>query len=668
MPFAEYPPTPSLHTTMSLLRAAVFLALMMMLLPVQAQVHNTRVSELSSPAVNLIPLAYHLEDPEADLGLEQVLQQPMSQRAFRGSSTASFGFSHAAHWFVIPLQNSGDESLSRLLVFEPTWLDDVQVYVVNEQGVLQHYQGGDRLPFAERGYAIPRINVELQLPPGESQLVVRTQTSDPYIVKMTLWDSEAFLSEDGNNKMYLGLVYGVLVAMMLYNLLLYISIREQAYLAYVFYLLCFVAMHFTYSGNAYALLWPDSPLWSNWAHAVFIHLFVFAGLYFVVEFLQLKTRMPKAYRWVVSWMLLIAAIFLLSSVVGGYDLNVDISIFWVAFYAPMVILLGVMSLRAGNRAARFFLTAVIAGFIGSFITAITVSGLLPFTFVSFRAVDFGMILDAILLSIALADRLRLARLETEQIKQSLLETTQEHARMLEEQVAQRTAELSEISATKDKFMSIIGHDLKGPINGLQALFSRVVRHPEDMNEELLGKARQSIHNTRELLEQLFTWARSQRGQLGFHPERVDAARMLHNIQDLYGLQASTKGISITLSLGDSYWVYADKAMLHTIFRNLVSNAIKYTYNGGCVSASVIDEGDYYVFSIQDTGLGMSERKKNALFQLGSKPQSSHGTAREVGTGLGLILCAEFVEQHGGSIGVESEPGKGSRFWFTMPKG
>lgn len=615
--------------------------------------------------VPLVPRAKIAKDTDNRLSAEDLLQAQARAVPHDGNEIVGFGFSDATYWFSVSIENADAAPLQRLLVFEPTWLDDVQVTLVQPDGARRTYAGGDALAFGHRAVAHRQINFDLTLPPGRSQLVVRTRTQDPFLVGMTLWERSAFFRSDNREALYFGLVYGAMGALLLFNLFLFFSVRETIYAAYVAYLLSFLVSNATYNGHLYPLLWPDSPVWGNWAHSITIYLFMLAGLHFTSHFLELRIRLVRAWRWARGFALAILAS-LAATALAGYGLHVSSSILWVVVYSPFVLLLGVLSFRAGNRAARYFLTATAAGFIGSFITASTVSGFIPFSFFSYRAAEFGMLVDAVLLSLALADRLRLSRAEADLAKAELIEAGRTYARQLEEQVAQRTRELSQANAIKDKFFAIVAHDLRGPIGGLASLFNEAVTSADDLTDELLDIVRATTLSTKHFLEELLTWARSQRGEIDCRPVAFDMRVMLKETGELYSAQAQAKDVRLSVDGAEGCWVCADLAMTHTVLRNLMHNALKFTAGGGSIRASVKRDAGRCMVSIGDSGVGMSRETLESIFRLDVKPQSSPGTRDEQGTGLGLILCKEFVEKNGGAIGARSEPGLGSTFWFTLP--
>ena len=615
--------------------------------------------------VLLIPHARMLKDAGASLRTEDLARHADLPSGTPPGDIASFGYSGAAYWFSVELDNREATSLERLLVFEPTWLDDVRITFTRPDGTQQVFQGGDTLPFSARTVPHRRINFLLELPPGTSRLLVRTQTRDPYLVGMALWTRPAFFAADSQESVYVGLIYGAIGAMLLFNLFLFFSVREKIYAAYVAYVTAFVVAHLTYNGHLFPLLWPDSPVWGNWAHSVFIYAYSITGLYFSILFLDLRKRQPRAHRWAQGMLVLVLASCALMALFG-YGPHVISSIVWVIVYTPAILLLGAQSLREGNRAARFFLTASTAGFLGALVTASTVSGLLPYSFATFHAIDVGILIDAVLLSLALADRLRLARAEAEQAKTRLLETERTYSRELEATVAQRTQELRQANAVKDKFFAIVAHDLRGPIGSLSVLFNEAIASPEDLSPDMLETIRATTLGTNKFLEELLAWARTQRGEVDCHTVALDVGAVLREMQDLFAAQAQAKGVHLQLAIHEPCWARADVAMLRTVLRNLIGNALKFTDAGGAVRARVQREAGHCTVSIADTGVGMDEGTVRDLFRLDVKRHSSPGTRNEAGAGLGLILCQEFVKLMGGVLGVDSAPGQGSTFWFKLP--
>lgn len=230
--------------------------------------------------------------------------------------------------------------------------------------------------------------------------------------------------------------------------------------------------------------------------------------------------------------------------------------------------------------------------------------------------------------------------------------------------------LSELNAAKDKFFSIIAHDLKGPFNSILGFSELLDEQIKNNNYNGIEKYAEVIHHSSQkalnLLTNLLEWARVQTGRIKFQPEFFNLKLVLNEVTELIADQASQKSVSVVSELPDDLKVFADKRMMATILRNLISNGIKFTPQGGKVSTHARIEQQKLVVSVRDSGVGIPKANLEKIFRVDTD-LTTPGTQREKGSGLGLLLCKEFVELHGGEITVESEPGKGSTFYFWVPQ-
>ena len=390
-------------------------------------------ADATAAQLALIPWAFIIKDETGEKSVEEVMRAVGSgDRISPDREVFSPGYSKAAYWFVVPLENSQTSPLKRLLILNPSWLDDVRLTLTDARGSVQTFAGGDTHPFAQRSEPYRRSNFLLNLPPGRSTLAVRIATRDPFWVGLSLMKPDVFNELAASESLYFGLVYGAMLALFLFHLVLYLSSRERAYLAYCAFLAAFLAMHATYNGHAFRWLLPEFPEVSNWAHSVLIYLYCFQGLIFAMVFLDLKEKLPAAYLWTRRLLYVMGLSFVASALLGGYRAQVISSVLWVVVFAVTAFTLALLSLQRRNAAARFYLSGSAAGLVGSSITALTSMGVIPYSFWTFRAVDFGMLLDAIMLSLALSARLaqaqrleRLRRFFSPTVADQLLSATSE---------------------------------------------------------------------------------------------------------------------------------------------------------------------------------------------------------------------------------------------------
>jgi len=231
--------------------------------------------------------------------------------------------------------------------------------------------------------------------------------------------------------------------------------------------------------------------------------------------------------------------------------------------------------------------------------------------------------------------------------------------------------LRQLNTDKDRFISILGHDLKSPFNNLLGLSELLAEEIRNLNtdeiEILVNNINKTARSTYNLLEDILIWARAQQGKLPFNPCILKIADICKSVLETLIPAAAVKNIKINYSMTKETEVFADTDMLKTVLRNLVSNAIKFTNNGGSININTEENSGFVIISVSDNGIGIPPENITKLFNI-SEVLTTNGTAGETGTGLGLLLCKEFVEKHGGRIWVESEAGKGSEFKFTLPAG
>jgi signal transduction histidine kinase len=237
------------------------------------------------------------------------------------------------------------------------------------------------------------------------------------------------------------------------------------------------------------------------------------------------------------------------------------------------------------------------------------------------------------------------------------------------QLSEKNKVILNINKQKDKFFSIIAHDLRGPFSGFLGITELLVEDIDNMDKGdiqfMATNMRSSAFSLNQLLDNLLEWSRMEQGLISFKPQKWN---LLKTVNDCVIIQKDTidkKNINIEVVIGENLEIYADKNILQSIIRNILSNAIKFTQRGGQIKIEGKQDSNNTIVSITDSGIGMDSIMKEDIFQNDTK-NNRKGTGNEPSTGLGLVLCKEFVEKHGGEIWVESEVNKGSTFYFNIP--
>ena len=238
-----------------------------------------------------------------------------------------------------------------------------------------------------------------------------------------------------------------------------------------------------------------------------------------------------------------------------------------------------------------------------------------------------------------------------------------------DEVKKYSEELKQLNQTKDKFFSIIAHDLKNPFITILGFSDLLLTDYSDLPDEerlfYIQEMKKSAEMSHHLLQNLLHWSRSQTGRIDFIPQKLELKKIVDENFSLLCKSAEKKQIQLHNEIPSEIIVTADEDMLNTVIRNLLTNAIKFSYKGGLININAIQQETTVQIGVQDTGVGMDQNMIDNLFSL-DITHSKRGTENESGSGLGLILCKEFVERNNGKIWIESIPGKGSKFIFTLP--
>lgn len=266
-------------------------------------------------------------------------------------------------------------------------------------------------------------------------------------------------------------------------------------------------------------------------------------------------------------------------------------------------------------------------------------------------------------------RMLIQRLRSNNILEEKLTQRSHELKLEKEKIEEKKKELEELNATKDKFFSIIAHDLKNPFNtviGLsELLLYRYEYYDDEKIKEFIEQINNFSSNAYNLLDNLLQWARSQTGRIKVKPSDIDIEKLIQENISLLQDNAKQKHIDLHAEMDKELYCYADSNMVNTVIRNLISNAIKFTPKNGNVIIKAEEKKENVKVSVTDNGVGIDKEDIPKLFNLTTN-FSSEGTDSEQGTGLGLILCKEFIEKNNGEIWVDSKKGEGSSFIFTLP--
>lgn len=569
------------------------------------------------------------------------------------------GMAQHQNWVFFRLENTTAETITRYLYLEE-WVDYFRIFVLRD-GQLRllaqkDFVNADRYP----SDFTPFVYVPLKLHSGPETYLIEMSTYNTVLRELALYEPDVFMVKLAKESYSYSMVVGVLCIMGLYNFFLYQSFKTPEGRWFGLYIWSAVA--FLLLRDRLIPVWFATAPWPAWLTGLEPMALVF-GLSFLFQSLYSLHMLGLSWKkqpWQTGWVMFLA----ITIFVGGLLIFIDpaLSLMMLNNVAGLAVMnllvLAIYHAFRGVPTAKWLALSIPPAVAGGILELVSLKHGVKFIYNPWQ---LGLGLEVVILSVYLSYRIKALRRAKE-------EADAEHAAHLEERVHQKTKELHYANQTKDKFFSIIAHDLRGPVGSLSVLFNEVFKKGADIDDKIFTSIARSVKNTHQLLENLLTWARSQKGEIEYHPSSFLINTSIQNNIGLFQEAAQQKGISLDCEIEDPVFALADVEMVNTIIRNLVGNAIKFTELGGKVQVSACQQGEMILVEVSDSGLGMKQEAIDSLFRLDQKAHSSLGTNSESGSGLGLILCAEFVERNEGKIGVTSELGEGSNFWFTLPVG
>ncbi len=615
----------------------------------------------------------HYVDPTKQLTLAEIGSDSYeSQFIPVNRDTLDFGMSSAAHWLHLMVNNPTGGEIKWIMQAEHPLLNHIEVYEIDHNGEVKFHEGGSQIPFSRRDIAYRKSSFSMAAPPGASEVYVKIWPNKRTIANCTLtvWATNRFIAKNNIDTLLLGLYYGALLVMCLYNLFIYFSVRDTAYLFYVTYIAFSALCYFVINGLVFQYLWPASPF-TGLAFAMCA--FVFAIL-FSRRFLNTRERMPMFDN-----ILLIFSIFYsVNALMMFMELETFLNLTTLGYFSsllfpPLLLFAGIHSLLAGNRQARFYVAAWTIYLTGVLLYFLKDFGILPYSSATAYSMQIGTLADVILLSFALADRIRMLREEKEMAEAKTIAILVKGKEELEEQVAVKTEEhrkareeAENATRIKDKFVSLVTHDLRSPLAsltlGLETLQSGDTLIPRD--RLFVGKMATHSHELLNMTERLLDISRLQTGRIIPQKRFINCRGFAASQIGLYQTTAAQKEIAIVNELPDGMKVYADPDLFGECVKNVLSNAIKFCDKGDTIT--LFNPPDMpATIAVRDNGPGIAPEKLPSLFTAEMKTHSL-GTAGEKGMGLGMPHAKELMEAHGGGITVESASGKGSTFFLTLP--
>jgi signal transduction histidine kinase/CheY-like chemotaxis protein len=611
------------------------------------------------------PQLQYFEDVRGSATIADVSSAALND-SFRRQTSAvlNVGYTRSAYWLRVdlnyqPQQARGQKTWLLDLAYPP--LDHVDLYLPAAEGGYQlASRSGDAWPFSQRQIKQSSFLFELALQPGQAQRVyLRVASAGSVQAPLTLWAPTAYLEELTAHTYLLGIIYGVMLVMMLYNLFVYLSVRDASYLYYIFYIASIGLYQATSNGVGAQYLWADSPGIANAAPPFLIGATALFGAQFVRSFLQTTTlnrRLDMALR----LMMLCGFALIVLTLVVGYSLPLKLAPYVAVPFTLLCFTAGISAWHRGLRVARYFLLAWSTFLIGGLIYTLMVLGYLPNNFFTLYASQIGAAMEVTLLSLALADRINVMKEERGQI-------LQESSRKLET----LNQQLAASNQLKDEFLATVSHELRTPMNGV--IGSLELMQTLDMEVELAQYQSIAAASARDMLQMvsdmlMLTELQAGRQYGGHAPFSLRG--LIEHQRNLFAARAAAKGLAFTLELDPRLpdTLVGDAGKLGQCLGYLLDNAVKFTQVGTvAVHVEVLHSSAQSLqlqIQVRDTGVGFARPAEAKLYQ--QFLQLDGSLTREYGgLGIGLAICRQLIELLGGHLSHASQLGQGSQFSLSL---
>lgn len=635
------------------------------------------------------PIGLHLEileDPKGDLTISDVISKDFSHNFIQSSiPIPNYGFSTSAYWVRFQLVNPYMQSYS--LFLESSWShhDLINFYVFDGGEKTVEKKGGDLFPYNQREIKHRNIIFPLDIEPNTHLTIyLRFKSEASMLIPLTLWEPTEFYQHTNTSNYFLGLYYGALLIMILYNLFIFFAVKEKKYyLYYVFFISSLLLIQISLDGFGYEYLWSSYPIWANKCVNVFILIGVLWGILFCQKFLKTKIHVPRIDKilsfFVLATLLCVLLIFFIKvSIAGKFASCVGV------LFSVILSVTGFICLLKGVREARYFFSASLFLFAGMITVALGYGGLLERNFITTFAMHIGTTVQALLLSFGLADLINTLQKDHLLAHKANLQMEKQFSEKLKKEIKVKTLdlnqqkikleqaneELTKLDTLKSNFFANLSHELRTPLTLIRGWTEYII---DGEQGELSKEQTQTLNNINvqnlnlmDKINQMLKLSRFDAGMMRLTLNRIDIDNFMYQIISSFRALTDHSGVRLnyTCELKNND-VLIDKEKLRDTINNLLRNAYKFTEKGE-INITLSDTREMVIIKVADTGVGMSQKVVQNIFKRFHQGDSSKTRLYE-GTGLGLAIVKDSVEIMHGKISVDSIENEGSIFTVELPR-
>ncbi|MBV1882545.1 MAG: response regulator [Pseudomonadales bacterium] len=604
----------------------------------------------------LEPFISFLEDPSQKETITSIQMSRLQQR-FQPlpDPTINFGFSSSVYWFHFSLDHQSNDIRTFLLEIDYPMVDELTVHTLSQTGEMTALHLGDKLAFDHRPIRLRNFVIPIQLRPFEKkEFYLEMKSSINLSFPITLWDSISYLEIQNQYQWSMGIFYGIAFGLLVYNLFLYISLREKAFLFYIIHTFCTIGFYSVFDGFSFQMF-PKAIAWQNIAIMVFFCGSYISAIQFARYYLDIINNNPIIDKISLTLISLITiTLFSILVVPTGTMSKIIVSAGIIVVSYLMIV--GIIRWREGNPLAKVYLIAWASSLSTAGLAMFSALGIITDFGISVWAMKLGWVAELMLLSLGLGLRINILKAEKAKEHQQALTAKQDNK-------------------AKGEFLARMSHEIRSPLSGVLGMLKLL------SDTELNAGQRRYISSIEiagdvlvEVIDDILNYSKIEAGKVYLEHIEFNLELLVSDCTQIFEYKAVEKNLSLTVNLDPDIpaKLWGDPARIRQILNNLLANAFKFTQEGYVVIQiklinSPTDNNDKVNlhFEVADTGIGISKINQEKLFE--SFNQANTSTTREFGgTGLGLTICKELTELMGGKIGVDSIEGQSSCFWFQLP--